>query len=193
MTIAAILRTKGAEIASVRPDERIDAVAGLLSGRRIGAVVVRGPGGELLGIVSERDIVHALARHGASTLDMAVDHLMTRAVQTATPHTTVEEAMAIMTTGRFRHLPVLEHDRLVGIVSIGDIVKARMDPADPGGRQPQGLRRGVIAESVECARAFHHAHAQTVFRNSASLATAVALSVWSSAPSSAARRSIAAS
>ena len=130
MTIAAILRHKGTEIASVAPGERIDAVAGLLSTRRIGAVVVRDTTGRLLGIVSERDIIHGLAQSGADALAMSAAQLMTRAVQTATPRTTVAEAMATMTAGRFRHLPVMEDDALVGIVSIGDIVKARMDQQD---------------------------------------------------------------
>ncbi len=126
MTIAAILKHKGFEIASVPPGEAIAAVASLLSGRRIGAVVVRDPSGTLLGIVSERDIIHALVSHGAGALEMTAGQLMTRAVKTATPHTTVSEAMSLMTAGRFRHLPVMDQGMLIGIVSIGDIVKARI-------------------------------------------------------------------
>ena len=126
MTIAAILKHKGYEVASVAPTETIAAVASLLSGRRIGAVVVRDTSGQLLGIVSERDIVHALASNGATALEMTAGQLMTRAVKTATPQTTVTEAMELMTAGRFRHLPVIEHDALLGVVSIGDIVKARI-------------------------------------------------------------------
>lgn len=126
MTIAAILKHKGFDIASVSPLVTITAVASLLSGRRIGAVVVMDSSEVLLGILSERDIIHALANHGAGALEMTAGQVMTRTVKTATPHTTVTEAMEIMTTGRFRHLPVIEHNALVGIVSIGDIVKARI-------------------------------------------------------------------
>lgn len=126
MTVAAMLRHKGHEIVSVRPTEKIAAVAELLSRRRIGAVVVLDAAEQLLGIVSERDIVHALAANGARALEMTAGQLMTRALHTATPETTVEQAMALMTQGRFRHLPVLRHGALVGIVSIGDVVKARM-------------------------------------------------------------------
>lgn len=130
MTIAAILKHKGFDVASVTPATTVAAVASILSGRRIGAVVVQDAAETLLGIVSERDIIHALASNGAGALQMSAGQLMTRAVKTATPRTTVSEAMAVMTTGRFRHLPVIEHDTLVGIVSIGDIVKARMMQQD---------------------------------------------------------------
>lgn len=126
MTIAAILKHKGFDIASVTPTATVAAVASLLSGRRIGAVVVMDGSETLLGILSERDIVHALANNGTGALEMTAGQLMTRAVKTATPRTTVTQAMEIMTAGRFRHLPVIEHDALVGIVSIGDVVKARI-------------------------------------------------------------------
>ena len=127
MTIACILKHKQSGIVSVSPQTPIVDVATLLSERHIGAVLVREADGALAGIVSERDIVHGLARDGAGTLDRTAAHMMTRAVQTATPQTSVEEAMAMMTAGRFRHLPILDHDRLVGIVSIGDVVKSRLD------------------------------------------------------------------
>ena len=126
MTVAAILKHKGYDVASVRPGMTIAEVSRLLAGRRIGAVVVQDTADRLLGILSERDIVAAIAAHGARALDMAAEHLMTRTVKTASPHTTVDQAMNIMTAGRFRHLPVIEHDALIGIVSIGDIVKARI-------------------------------------------------------------------
>lgn len=125
MTIAAILRHKGFDIASVATTTAVAEVAHLLSSKRIGAVVVR-EADQLLGIVSERDIIHALASNGAHALDMTAGQLMTRALKTATPQTTVMEAMTMMTAGRFRHLPVLEDGVMVGIVSIGDIVKARI-------------------------------------------------------------------
>lgn len=126
MTIAAILKHKGYDVASVRPSVTVADVARLLAGRRIGAVVVQDAGEHLLGIVSERDIIHALAASGAAALDMTAGQLMTRALRTAAPQMTIEEAMAVMTAGRFRHLPVVEHGALLGIISIGDVVKARI-------------------------------------------------------------------
>jgi CBS domain-containing protein len=126
MTVAAILKHKGYDVASVRPTATINEVARLLSGRRIGGVVVQDAAEQLVGILTERDIVHAIARHGAASLEMSAEQLMTRSVKTATPRTTVDEAMGMMTTGRFRHLPVMEHGVLSGIISIGDVVKARI-------------------------------------------------------------------
>ena len=81
---------------------------------------------QLLGIVSERDIVRSLAANGGRTLEMTAGQLMTRSVQVATPDITVGEAMRVMTAGHFRHLPVVDHGRVVGLVSIGDVVKARI-------------------------------------------------------------------
>lgn len=127
MTVAAILKRKGSEVAAAGPDQTIAEVARLLAARRIGAVVVTTDLGHLLGILSERDIVRALAEHGAAALDMRASAVMTREVITATPQTSVAEAMAAMSGGRFRHLPVVEGGRLAGLVSIGDVVKARMD------------------------------------------------------------------
>jgi CBS domain-containing protein len=126
MTVAAILKHKGYDVASVRPTATINEVARLLSGRRIGGVVVQDAAEHLVGILTERDIVHAIARHGAASLEMPAAQVMTRTVTTATLHTTVEEAMRLMTAGRFRHLPVIEHGALTGIISIGDVVKARI-------------------------------------------------------------------
>lgn len=130
MTVAAVLRHKGFDVASVPPTATIADVTRLLSGRRIGAVVVQDAAEQLLGIVSERDIIHALASNGTDALRMSAGQLMTRALRTATPQTTVEEAMTMMTAGRFRHLPVIEHGALIGIISIGDVVKARIMQQD---------------------------------------------------------------
>jgi CBS domain-containing protein len=125
MTVAAILRHKGAEVATATPAQTIAEIAGMLSRRRIGAVVVM-EGGVLAGILSERDILYALAEHGAATLAMPAAALMTREIQTATPATTYDQAIRAMTEGRFRHMPVIAGGALAGIVSIGDVVKARM-------------------------------------------------------------------
>ncbi len=126
MTIAAILKHKGHEVAHVAPTATIAEVAEQLAARRIGAVVVMDAAHQLLGIVSERDIVNSLAEHGSRTLAMTAAQLMTQNLKTATHATTVAQATEMMTHGRFRHLPVMDGGRLVGIVSIGDIVKARL-------------------------------------------------------------------
>jgi len=127
MTIAAILRHKGHDIARVSPTATIKEVADRLAQKRIGAILVMDAADRLMGILSERDIVRAIPTHGVRVLDMTAAQLMTQAVHTATPQTSVAEAMEQMTNRRVRHLPVLDHGRLVGVVSIGDVVKARID------------------------------------------------------------------
>jgi CBS domain-containing protein len=125
-TVAAILKHKGYQVSTVDPHLSVSAVTALLAERRIGAVLVMDGAEQMLGIVSERDIVRCLAANGARTLEMTAGQLMTRAVQIAHPDTTVDEAMQMMTAGRFRHLPVIDHDTLIGLISIGDVVKARI-------------------------------------------------------------------
>lgn len=126
-TVAAILKHKGYQVTTVSPTLTIERVANLLTEQRIGAVLVLDNAEQLLGIVSERDIVRCLAANGARTLEMTAGQLMTRGpLQIAHPETTVAEAMTRMTIGRFRHLPVLENETLVGLISIGDVVKARI-------------------------------------------------------------------
>jgi CBS domain-containing protein len=121
--IAAILRHKQGEIITVSPSAPLSEVVALLATHRIGAAPVSGGGG-LDWIISERDIIRALAQHGAGALTLKVGDTMTRSVQTTTPDATVEQAMAAMTAGRFRHLPVMEQGRMTAIISIGDVVKA---------------------------------------------------------------------
>jgi CBS domain-containing protein len=130
MSIGKILKAKGGDVAKVAAGATIAEVVAVLAARRIGAVLVLNTASQILGIVSERDVVQALARHGAPTLEMTASQIMTHAVRTATPQTSVAQAMEIMTTGRFRHLPVVENGTLVGIVSIGDIVKARISDTE---------------------------------------------------------------
>jgi CBS domain-containing protein len=127
MTVAAILRHKGHDIASVAPTAAVPEIAKTLSEWGIGAALVRDSAGQMLGIVSERDIVRSLARRGAACLEMTAAQMMTRLLHTVTPTTTADEAMSIMTAGRVRHLPVLDGETLVGLISIGDVVKARLD------------------------------------------------------------------
>src|SRR6185437_6714551 len=125
-TVAAILKYKGYQVSAVDPTASIAHVAEVLSTQRIGAVLVLDRAEQLLGIVSERDIVRGLATSGARTLEMTAGQLMTRAVQVVRPDSTVEEAMRLMTNSRFRHLPVMEGEVLIGLISIGDVVKARI-------------------------------------------------------------------
>jgi CBS domain-containing protein len=126
MTIAAILRHKGSEVVSIAPTATVGEVAAVLAERRIGALPVIDQAEQLLGIISERDIIRALAANGAAALQMLAGQLMTRALRFATRDMTVEQAMTLMTAGRFRHLPVVAGGALIGIVSIGDVVKARI-------------------------------------------------------------------
>ena len=125
-TVAAILKHKGHQVTKVDPALPVAGVVDVLVEHRIGAVLVIDHAEQLLGIVTERDIVRSLVTNGARTLDMTASQLMTSIVQFADPGTTVTEAMTMMTEGRFRHIPVVEADRLVGLVSIGDVVKARI-------------------------------------------------------------------
>jgi CBS domain-containing protein len=127
MNVEAILKAKGREVATVAPDAAVSEVVRLLHSRGIGALVVSADGNRLDGIVSERDLVHALAQRGASVLDQRVSELMTRRVVTCTPNDTIAELMAEMTRRRIRHLPVVDRGRLVGLVSIGDLVKNRLE------------------------------------------------------------------
>jgi CBS domain-containing protein len=127
MTIAAILRSKGHEITSVPPTAKLTEVAVTLAEHKIGAVLVRDSAKQLLGIVSERDIVRVFAREGAACQDMTAAQIMTRLLHTVTPSTTVDEALSLMTASRVRHLPVLVGNDLVGMISIGDVVKARLE------------------------------------------------------------------
>ncbi len=125
MIVGAILRHKGSKTVTVAPRTSLAELAKLLSEHKIGAVPVL-EGVSLVGIVSERDIIRCLARDGARALSFTVADAMTRAVQTTTADATVEDAMSAMTAGRFRHMPVMEAGRMTGIISIGDVVKARL-------------------------------------------------------------------
>ncbi len=126
MFVARILDDKGHEVVTANPGESVASIAAMMAERRIGAMPVSSPGGSLVGIVSERDIVAAVARRGRDVLDRPVEEIMTRRVITCTRADHIDDLMARMTEGRMRHLPVLEDGALAGIVSIGDVVKARM-------------------------------------------------------------------
>lgn len=135
MTVAAILANKGRSIVTIRPEMTISEACDLLAQHRIGAVVASRDKETIDGILSERDIVRALARDGASALDRPVSYYMTRTVETVTVANTVAEVMERMTAGRFRHMPIVEDGRLIGLVSIGDIVKHRIAAAESEAEQ----------------------------------------------------------
>ena len=128
MHVTEILKNKGTAVFTTAPGESLDATARLLSRKRIGAVLVL-DGDEVVGIVSERDIVGALAEHGAAALEMKIETIMTREVVSCAPEDSINDLMALMTNRRIRHLPVLSGGKLKGVVSIGDVVKFRLDEA----------------------------------------------------------------
>ena len=125
MTVRAILDTKGHHILSVEPEAALSAAVKILGERKIGAVLVMSRG-RIEGILSERDIVRALAERGGTVLDETVSDVMTRKVVSCRQNDTVAAIMEIMTLGKFRHLPVVEGDKVVGLISIGDLVKWRV-------------------------------------------------------------------
>jgi CBS domain-containing protein len=127
MNVKAILAAKGGDIVSIEPTATLAEAAKLLAARRIGAVVIRGAGGRLAGILSERDIVRAVAEHDAAALQLTVGQVMTREVETCGEDATIAGIMERMTAGKFRHMPVVEKGRLIGLVSIGDVVKQRVE------------------------------------------------------------------
>lgn len=129
MAIAAILRDKGGDVAAVGLTEPIREVVSELVVRRIGALLVT-DGSEIVGLVSERDVIRALAAEGAAALDRPARDVMTSPVLTISPHDSVNAAMELMTDRRVRHLPVVEDGRLVGLVSIGDLVKRRIEEVE---------------------------------------------------------------
>lgn len=142
MTIASILAHKDSRVVSVGPGEDAVAVSATLARHRIGAVLVREGDGALLGILSERDIVRALAKDGPVALAMTARQLMTANVHTVRPGDTINHALAEMTDRRIRHLPVVEDGMLVGMISIGDLVKARISQVE---EEAESLRAFVTA------------------------------------------------
>jgi len=123
MNVAAILRQKGRAVTTASPTTTLLEVANKLAAKRIGAIVVVGARGEVIGIISERDIIRALSISGPDCLIRPVSEIMTREVVTCQETDTLDELMAMMTARRFRHLPVVTDGALVGIISIGDVVK----------------------------------------------------------------------
>ena len=126
MKVSRILQHKGNEVATVTPDTSVSDVVKQLRDKRIGAMVVVDSDGNICGIISERDIVRALADHGPDLKALATADLMTSDVSICDQNKNIDDIMRQMTEGNFRHVPVVEDDKLIGIVSIGDVVKARI-------------------------------------------------------------------
>lgn len=140
MTVARILSEKGREVFTTQPHRTLKEVVDLLASKGVGAVVVADAAMSVLGILSERDVVRVMAQHGAAALDDPVSRHMTPRVITVTRDDTVDHVMQTMTEGRFRHVPVVEDGRLVGIISIGDVVKRHVNMLDS---ERQALREYI--------------------------------------------------
>jgi CBS domain-containing protein len=130
MHVAAVIKRKGSGVVSITPDRTIADATNLLTENRIGAVLVMDGAEGIRGIISERDIIRALSKYGADALTHTVGSLMTREVQQCSPNDTIAEVMTTMTTRRFRHLPVVDGGKLLGMISIGDVVKQRLDDTE---------------------------------------------------------------
>jgi len=127
MLVKNILAGKRGDVVTIEPTADLTAAIKLLAERRIGAVVILGANQRIVGILSERDIVRALAEHGPTALNERVSQVMTRDVKTCSEDDTIEDLMGRMTTGKFRHMPAVKQEKLIGIVSIGDVVKNRVE------------------------------------------------------------------
>ena len=142
MFVSDILSLKGGLVYTVTPGTSVGQISQQLSTRHIGSVLILDPDDSIAGIVSERDIVHAVATHGTPALALEAAHIMTRNVVTCDPDDSIEHVMQLMTRGRFRHLPVVRHGELLGLVSIGDGVKARLEEAH---HETEALRAYIVA------------------------------------------------
>ena len=142
MYVSDVLKEKGSNVVTTSPDETVGATAQLLNAKRIGAVIVCDSNDAIVGMLSERDIVRGIAQHGESVLEGPVRELMTSEVVTCQPTDTIAEVMKVMTHGRFRHLPVVEDDALKGMISIGDVVKHRLEETEA---EAKVLRDYVVA------------------------------------------------
>ncbi|CAA7612996.1 CBS domain-containing protein [Magnetospirillum sp. SS-4] len=129
MSVEAILKTKGSNVFTVRPEHAVADAAALLTNKKVGVAVVCDAKGKLVGVLSERDIVKGLSQYGKSALEMPVRNIMSSPVVTCSPSDSIKAVMEVMTERRIRHLPVVEKDELLGIVSIGDAVNFRLHEA----------------------------------------------------------------
>jgi CBS domain-containing protein len=130
MTVKAILEQKGHDVYTFGPNEKLSDAIRVLAEHRVGALVITNGDRKIVGILSERDVVRVIGREGAAALDQTVRAVMTPKVKICNENHTVNEVMEIMTTGRFRHLPVEKDGHLDGIISIGDVVKRRIEDVE---------------------------------------------------------------
>jgi CBS domain-containing protein len=142
MFVSDILLQKGGLVFTVTPGTSVAQLSQQLSTRRIGSVLVLDGEGAVAGIVSERDLVRALASHGAKAMELEARQVMTRDVITCDPDDSIDQVMQTMTSGRFRHLPVVRHGELLGLVSIGDVVKARLEETK---HETEALKAYIVA------------------------------------------------
>lgn len=142
MNVAAILKGKGRAVATAPPDTALQEITERLAAKRIGAIVLIGGNGAVAGIISERDIIRAVAQHGPACLLQPASKFMTRQIVTCGEGDTIDELMATMTAGRFRHIPVVQDGALVGIVSIGDVVKHHIAEVE---MEASALRTYIVA------------------------------------------------
>jgi CBS domain-containing protein len=142
MFVSDILTQKGGLVFTVTMGTTVAQIAQQLGVRRIGSVLVMADTDTVAGIVSERDLVRALAQHGAAALELEAREVMTRDVITCHPDDSIDHVMQLMTNGRFRHLPVVHRGELLGLVSIGDVVKARLEEAR---HETEALRAYIVA------------------------------------------------
>jgi CBS domain-containing protein len=142
MFVSDILAQKGGLVFTVTPGTSIAQLSQQLSTRRIGSVLVLDGEGSVAGIVSERDLVRAMASHGAKAMELEARQVMTRDVVTCDPDDSIDQVMQTMTSGRFRHLPVVRHGELLGLVSIGDVVKARLEETK---HETEALKAYIVA------------------------------------------------
>ena len=142
MFVSDILLQKGGLVFTVTPGTSIAQLSQQLSTRRIGSVLVLDGEGSVAGIVSERDLVRAMASHGAKAMELEARQVMTREVVTCDPDDSIDQVMQTMTQGRFRHLPVVRHGELLGLVSIGDVVKARLEETK---HETEALKAYIVA------------------------------------------------
>ena len=142
MFVSDILAQKGGLVFSVTPGTSVAQLSQQLSARRIGSMLVLDVEGSVAGIVSERDLVRALASHGAKAMELEARQVMTRDVVTCDPDDSIDQVMQTMTSGRFRHLPVVRRGELLGLVSIGDVVKARLEEAK---HETEALKAYIVA------------------------------------------------
>jgi CBS domain-containing protein len=142
MFVSDILAQKGGLVFTATPGTSVAQLSQQLSARRIGSMLVLDGEGSVAGIVSERDLVRALASHGAKAMELEARQVMTRDVVTCDPDDSIDQVMQTMTRGRFRHLPVVRHGELLGLVSIGDVVKARLEETK---HETEALKAYIVA------------------------------------------------